>query len=171
MQPQLGKQEEVEDPRTETRGAETGEAKTARKESEDANSSDEEDGSGAKVQAGTQGQGAAPGHSHELPDQVPGDELDGLRLVLQAQGSETLPNGMLISEEHDGTVTLGQRLQGQEGQLRSWSIPTSSRVVPSSLHPSREGHRRLAGAQAAGLPRIAGAQRKPHRALPLNAAA
>lgn len=48
MQPRLGEQEEVEDPRMETRGAETGEAKTARKESEDANSSDEKDGSGAE---------------------------------------------------------------------------------------------------------------------------
>lgn len=60
-------------------------------------------------------------YSHELPDHVPGDELDGLWLVVQAQGSEIFPNGMLISEQHNGAVALGQRLWCQEGQLKSWS--------------------------------------------------
>lgn len=53
-----------------------------------------------------------PGYSHQLPDHVPGDELDSLRLVVQAQGRESFPNGVLISEEHDGAVTLGQGLGG-----------------------------------------------------------
>lgn len=55
-----------------------------------------------------------PGHSHELPDQVPGDELDGLRLVLQGQRRERLLNGTLVSEQHDGAVALGRGLWVQK---------------------------------------------------------
>lgn len=64
--------------------------------------------------AGWEERAPCPGHSHELPDHVPGDELDGLWLVVQAQGSESFLNGMLISEQHDGAVILGQGLWGQE---------------------------------------------------------
>lgn len=60
-----------------------------------------------------------PGYSHELPDHVPGDELDGLWLVVQAQGSESFPNGMLISEQYYGAIALVQGLWGQEGQFEA----------------------------------------------------
>lgn len=45
-------------------------------------------------------------YSHELSDHVPGDELDGLWLSIQAQSSESFLKGMLISEQHNGAVTL-----------------------------------------------------------------
>lgn len=116
--------------------------------------------SSAELQAGREGRALRPGYSQEFPDHVPGDELDGLWLVFQAQGSESLPNGMLILKEHDGAVALGLRLWGQEGQLRSWSahilwpVPTSSRAdFPSFFHPI-QWQRRLEGAQITGLPRV-----------------
>lgn len=105
-------------------------------------------------------------YSHELPDHVPGDELDGLWLVVQGQGSESFPNGMLISEQHDGAVALGQRLWCQEGQLKSWSphfllvSPNFKCSLPLSwgFYPI-QWQGRLAGAQTAGPPRVARALR------------
>lgn len=67
--------------------------------------------SSAVVQLGQGGRAWALGtHSHEFSDQVPGDELDGLWLVLQGQSRESFLNGMLISEQHDGAVAPGQGL-------------------------------------------------------------
>lgn len=73
------------------------------------------------MQAGTSGQGMGPGYSHEFSDHVPGDDLDGLWLVVRAQTSESFLHGMFISEQYDGAVTLGQGLWVQQGQIRSWS--------------------------------------------------
>lgn len=69
----------------------------------------------AEVQAETRGQGVSPGYSHELPNHVSGDKLNGLWLVVPAQSSESFLNGMLISEQHDGAVDLGQGLWVQKG--------------------------------------------------------
>lgn len=59
--------------------------------------------------------------SHEFSHHVPGDELDGLWLVVQAQASESFPDGMLISQQHNGTVTLalGWGLGGGKDSLKS----------------------------------------------------
>lgn len=64
--------------------------------------------------AGWDGRAPRPGYSHELPDHVLGDELDGLWLVVQARGSESFPSGMLFLEQHDGPVALGQGLWGHK---------------------------------------------------------
>lgn len=75
--------------------------------------------SSAAVQPGMRGQGTGPGYSHEFSDHVPGDELDGLWLVLQGQSRESFLNGMLISEQHDGAVPLGRGLWVQKDSLEA----------------------------------------------------
>lgn len=121
--------------------------------------------------------GLGPGYSHEFPNHVPGDELDGLQLVVQAQSSESFLSGMLISEQYDGSVTLGQGLWVQQRQLRSWSShfplvrPNFKCKLPLSwgFHPI-QWQRRLVGTQTAEPSRVARALRKQHRALHLNLA-
>lgn len=107
--------------------------------------------------AGTRGQGLGPGYSHEFSDQVPGDELDGLWLVLQGQSRESFLNGMLISEQHDGAVALGRGLWVQKDSLEAshltscWSVLNFKCGPPLSwgFHPT-QWQGRLAGAPAAG---------------------
>lgn len=130
----------------------------------------------AETQARMGRQALCPEYSHEFPDHVSGDELDGLWLVLQAQGRERLPNGMLISEEHDGAVALGLRLWGQEGQLRSCSAHIL-RVHPNFLkgslprflpaHPVAE---KAGWGPDLRTTRVSGALRKQHTAWPLTMA-
>lgn len=79
--------------------------------------------------------------------------------MVQAQRCEGFPNGMLVSEQHDGAVTPGQGLGGQEGQLRSWSPHFLLVSRGWHLHPiQRQG--KSAGAQTAGVPRVARALSK-----------
>lgn len=77
--------------------------------------------------------------------------------MVQAQGRESFPNGVLISEEHDGAVTLGQGLGGVRKDSLEAGHPTSGWLVdgglstPSSVrgrqleprlqdHPEKPGH-------------------------------
>lgn len=89
---------------------------------------------------------AGPGDSHELPDQVPGDELDGLRLAARARGSEGFLSGRLVLEQHGGAAAAGQGLWGSKDSVGA-GPPASPPVSPDlkcSL-PRSWGFRPLAG--------------------------
>lgn len=49
---------------------------------------------------------AVPGDSHEFSDHVSSDELDRLRLVLQAQSTESFPDSVFIMDHHNRAVAL-----------------------------------------------------------------
>lgn len=111
-----------------------------------------------------------PGYSHEFSDQVPGDELDGLWLVLQGQSREGFLNGTLISEQHDGAVALGQGLWVQKDSLEAghltscWSVlnfkcgpPLSWGFHPIQWQGQPAGPRPQAHESSQGVEEVGGA--------------